>query len=184
MRLASRPFVGRRDRPTLGSLWLLVSRLMGLSPRDITASTQFSPQKTRGHHGSLQNRPSGVQWDMRTGPASARSTRSACSPRNTSFVDQSFHRAAHKFSPVEGFFIPRNPVGCRTFGHQQKSWQASRLSELTPIAWHRPVEYAHTYRSDQSFAAPWAFTPRPRTAFAPIPYAPPRKTSRTIDFWQ
>ena len=160
---------------------------MGLSPRDITASTQFAPQKIRGHHGSLQNRPSGVQWDMRTGPASARSTRSACTRATTSFVDQSFHRAAHKFSPVEawGFYSPRNPVGARSFGHQQKSWNASRLSELTPIAWQRPpVELAHPYSKDQSFAAPWAFTPRPRTAFAPITYAPPRKTSRTIDFWQ
>ena len=164
----------------------------------VTSTAQLSPGRNRGLFGSDMSRPQSVQWSLRTGPASPRSVAmTPFSPRTTSFVDQSFHRVANKFSPVAQHDAPRNPYLARSYDHQRWCWQASRLSVVTPTSWHRPTRtpfgpYAHP---GSSTAATWAFAHRPasvasgdQSAYSSSgmwpPPPPPPKTSRTIDFWQ
>lgn len=161
----------------------------GPSGGHVTSSSQLSPFHTRGLYGSDMSRPQSVQWTMRTGPASPRSVRSSTfSPRTTSFVDQSFHRVAHKFSPVGGGTgSPRNPYLARSYEHQRNCWQASRLSVVTPTAWHRPQRpFGPAHQPIGDPAATWPFA---RSTVEDLggtwqPPPPPPKTSRTIDFWQ
>ena len=146
----------------------------------ITTTSQLAPMKVRGLHGSTMNRPQAVEWHLRSGPSSPRSyVKTTSSPRTTSFVDQSFHRMSHKFSPVDGGLADyRDPLNAAGYDHQRFCWQASRLSIVSPIAWHRP--YTPLDANAVSGASMWGYNgPESPRATSRMP-----KTSRTIDFWQ
>lgn len=182
----------RRNLPPMSVLLEHNRRLGKAAPCSVS---QLSPHQTRGL-GSDMSRPQSVQWSLRTGPSSPRSIlMSASSPRTTSFVDQSFHRVANKFSPAGGGdTTARNLRLARSYDHQQWAWQASRLSVVSPTSWHRPRPaprrtpfgpYAH---EGSNSTADWYLSTRPVTAYSAVnqwmPPAPQYKTTRTVDFWQ
>ena len=112
-------------------------------------------------------------------PTSYRSSISASSPRCNSFVDQSFHRSALKFSPVGGDYNEsRDPFMVREYGHQRNNWQASRLSVITPISWQKSVTLQGVGMGLRS--SPWGGLSLPPTSHMDGVWLP-RTRARTID---
>mmetsp|Transcript_59493 Transcript_59493/g.163190 ORF Transcript_59493/g.163190 Transcript_59493/m.163190 type:complete len:144 (+) Transcript_59493:32-463(+) len=114
-------------------------------------TAMLAPHQLRGLTSGPCANPGGVQWNLRTGPASWQSQRNASMPRPHSTFGSSFAASAMQF-PGGAYASPRmtprrrlayDDANFHRVNNTRPMWQASRLSLSTPLTGgvnlHKPI---------------------------------------------